>query len=287
MKKTVLSILLVTIITVTGLTWESFNKEEAAVKIFPQAEIGFTKVIEHTIQLGDPDLTDMFNYVTQGGQEILFLFQRFSLDVEIAKRHTVTFLYQPLTIETSTVVPTSTTGGLTIEDRTYPAGTGIDLKYGFDFWRVSYLFSIVRTDSFNLGAGLSLQLRNASIIFAGTEGDNVRVNQNLGPVPILKLKTEYRFPFGLILGAEVDGFYASSEIFNGADFPFTGWIYDGAVRLGMEVNLLTDLFVSLRILGGGARGTSQYAQNYWTDSVSGITDNSLTTFIISVGAKIK
>jgi hypothetical protein len=275
------------IVTLSGFSWESFNKEDAVVKIFPRAELGFTKVLEHTIQLGDPESTDPFNYVTQGGQEILFLFQRYSLDVEIAKRHTVTFLYQPLTLETKTVVPENRTGGLTIEDRTYAAGTGLDLKYGFDFWRVSYRFSIIRTEAFDLGAGLSLQLRNASIVFSGTEGNKVRVNQNLGPVPILKIGTEYRFPFGLFLGAEIDGFYASSKLFNGADFDFTGWIYDGALRVGMDVNELTDLFVSFRVLGGGARGTSEYEKNYWTDSVSGITDNSLTTLIISAGARIK
>ena len=192
-----------------------------------------------------------------------------------------------MTLETTRVVPESRTGGLTIEDRTYQPGTGLDLKYGFDFWRVSYLYSFISTDTFRLGAGLSLQLRNASIVFSGTEGDSVRVNQNLGPVPIIKIKAEYRFPFGLFLGAEVDGFYASSKIFNGADFDFTGWIYDGALRVGMEVNELTDTFVSFRILGGGASGTSEYDQNFWTDSISGITDNSLTTFIISAGARIK
>lgn len=287
MKKIGMVILILAVAAASGFALEGFNRDDAVVKVYPQAEIGILKVLYHVIQLGDPATTDLFNYVTQGGQEILFPYQRYSIDVEIARRHTVTLLYQPLTLRTTTVVPASLTGGLTIEDRTYPAGSGIDLTYGFDFWRLSYLYSIVRTKKFNFALGLSLQLRNASIIFVGTDGSNARVNQNLGPVPVLKLKTEYRFRFGLILGAEIDGFYASSEIFNGADYPFEGWIYDGAVKIGMDVNELTDLFLIARLLGGGASGSSGNAGTNWTDSVSGQTYNNLTTLAISAGVRMK
>lgn len=287
MKKIALIVLILLAAAASGFALDGFNKDDAVVKVYPQAELGILKVLHHVIQLGDPATTDLFNYITQGGQEILFPYQRYSIDVEIARRHTVTLLYQPLTLRTTTVVPTSLTGGLTIEDRTYPAGTGIDLQYGFDFWRLSYMYSIFRTERFNFAAGASLQLRNASIIFAGTDGTNVRVNQNLGPVPVLKLKVEYRFRFGLILGAEADGFYASSEIFNGADYPFEGWIYDAAIRIGMDANDLTDLFLVARILGGGASGTSGNPGANWTDSVSGITYNNLTTLTISAGVRLK
>jgi hypothetical protein len=264
---------------------ESFNKEDAFLTFSPYVELGFTKVLNHTLQFGEDGSN--FDYVKQGGQELLFFFQRYSLDVGLGDRNTLTFLYQPLTLETQTKVPEDKKNGVTIEDVTFAPGTGLDLKYGFDFYRISYLFSIVRTERFMFGAGLSLQFRNASIVFESTDGSAITVNQNLGPVPIIKLKSQYRFPCGIFLGAEVDGFYASSAIFNGADFPFTGWIYDATLQAGTEVNAATDMYISVRLLGGGALGTSDYEREIWTESSSGYTENDLTTLIFAVGARLK
>jgi hypothetical protein len=264
---------------------ESLNREDSLLTFSPNAELGITKVLHHTLQFGEDG--SRFNYLTQGGQELLFFFQRYSVDVGIGKRNTLTFLYQPLTLETKTKIPEDRKKGITVEDVTFPPGTGLDLKYGFDFWRISYLFSFIRTERFMLGGGLSLQFRNASIVFESIDGSDVTVNQNLGPVPVLKLKTEYRFPGGFFLGAEADGFYASSAIFNGADFDFTGWIYDAALKAGKEVNPATDVFITVRLLGGGATGTSDYDRKLWTESSSGYTYNNLTTLIFALGARLK
>jgi hypothetical protein len=281
----IITALLIAAIPFVGFAFESINDEDAFLKLVPNAEVGFTKVLNHTIQFGDG--TTNFDYVKQGGQEILFLFQRYSLDVNLGKRHTVTLLYQPLTLETQTRVPTDLTAGITIDDVTFPAGTGLDLKYGFDFWRGSYLFSFINRENFTLAGGLSLQFRNASIVFETTEGDGITISQNLGPVPILKLKTEYRFKNGYFIGAEADGFYASSAIFNGADFKFTGWIYDAAIRGGKEINSAMDAYLSARILGGGATGDSEYVDRFWTEPASGYTNNNLTTLIFSGGFRLK
>jgi hypothetical protein len=285
---TMKKLLLVLLILFTGMgvfALDSFNKEDAFFKLVPTAELGAFKVLYHTIQFGESGTN--FNYVKQGGQEILFQFTRLSLDIHLGKRNTVVLLYQPLTVETKTVIPADFTGGVVVEDVTFAPGTGLNLKYGFDFWRASYMFNIFNSDRFYLGAGLSLQLRNASIVFESTDGTGITVNQNLGPVPILKLKTEYRLPGGFFFGGEIDGFYADSSIFNGAGFPFKGWIYDGASRAGTELNAATDVFLSLRLLGGGAQGTSQYEASFWTQGDDLYTDNVLTTFVLSVGARLK
>ena len=139
---------------------ESFNKEDAFIKIIPTAELGITKVLFHTLQFGNDGY--VFDYVNNGGQEILYLFERYSVDAVLAGRHTLTFLYQPLTLETQTRVPAGLTGGIKIDDTVFPAGSALDLKYGFDFFRFSYLFSFLNTERFMLGAGLSLQLRHPS-----------------------------------------------------------------------------------------------------------------------------
>ena len=272
-------------IPVSGFTIESFNKDDAFLKIVPNAELGFTKVLYHTLQLGADGY--VFDYVNNGGQEILFLFQRYSIDATMADRHTVTLLFQPLTLETQTRVPADVSAGIQIDDVVFPAGTALDLKYGFDFWRLSYLFSFIKTERFDVGAGLSLQLRNASIVFENIDGSGRTVNQNLGPVPIIKLKAQYRAPTGYFVGLEADGFYASSAIFNGADFPFAGWIYDAALRGGTEVNAATDAFLSVRVLGGGAVGTSSYETVFWTKGVEPYTSNNLTALIVSGGIRLK
>ena len=284
-QKLIIAALLLAAVPIAGFAFESINDEDAFLKLVPNAEIGITKVLLHNLQFGEG--TTNFDYVKQGGQEILFLFQRYSLDVNLGKRHTVTFLYQPLTLETQTRVPADLTGGITIDDVTFPAGTGLDLKYGFDFWRTSYLFSFINRGNFTLAAGLSLQFRNASIVFETTEGDGITISQNLGPVPIIKLKTEYRFNRGYFIGLEADGFYASSAIFNGADFQFTGWIYDAALQGGKAINSAMDAYLSARILGGGATGDSEYVDRFWTEPDSSYTYNNLTTLIISAGFRLK
>jgi hypothetical protein len=273
------------LLPVTLSALDRFNKEDSFLKVRPNAELGLTKVLNHTIQFGESGT--VFDYVKYGGQEILFSFTRYSIDVDLGKRNTVTFLYQPLTLETKTRIPADFDGGVTVEEVVFPAGSGLNLKYGFDFWRLSYMFNIFNSDRFLLGAGVSLQLRNASIVFENTDGTGITVNQNLGPVPILKLKAEYRLPCGFFFGGEVDGFYASSAIFNGADFEFKGWIYDAALRFGKGINPATDLFLSVRLLGGGAQGTSQYEATYWTQTSPQFTDNSLTVLVVSAGARLK
>ena len=288
MKKRMIHIgLFLLMVTAGAFAIDPFNKPDAFLKISPVAELGTSAVLHHTIQFGDQGTA--FDYVNQGGQEILFFYQRLSIDLIMAKRHTFTLLYQPLTFETKTRIPADFTSGVTVDNTTFAPGTGLNLKYGFDFYRFSYLFSIIQSDRFMLGAGISLQLRNASIVFESTDGSSITVNQNLGLVPIIKLKMEYRFLSGAFLGLEADGFYASSSIFNGATFPFQGWIYDAALRAGLEVNPATDMFLSVRLLGGGATGTSEYTGRVWTESSQGYgySDNNLTALVISFGTRLK
>lgn len=249
------------------------------------AELGAVKVLNHTIQLGDDG--SEFDYVEQGGQEILFPFKRAAVELTLGGRHDVVFLYQPLTIATKTRVPADLDEGVTFDGVTFNKDSGLDLKYGFDFWRVSYLYRIVDSPKWNVGAGLSLQLRNASIVFESTDGEAITVNQNLGPVPIIKTRAEYRFDSGVFVGAEVDGFYASSAFINGADFEFEGSILDASLRAGLPVLDGADAYVNVRFLGGTAKGRSQYDDRRWTEGVTNYTSNALSTLSVTLGARLR
>lgn len=256
-----------------------------AYQIGATAELGVVKVWYHTLQFGQN--TTVFDWVKNGGQEILFPFKRLTADLTLFRRHDIVFLYQPLTIPTTSRVPDDLTGGILIEDRTFDPGEGLDLKYGFDFWRVSYLYNFLAGPRARVGAGASLQLRNASIVFKSTNGEAVTVNQNLGPVPALKVRAEYRWPVGLFVGLEADGLYASSAYINGADFDFEGSILDASLRAGLAVAKQADVFLNLRFLGGSATGTASKEDPKWTEGESGYSDNRLATTSLTLGLRLR
>jgi hypothetical protein len=255
------------------------------------AETGFVKVLTHTITIGDPLNNDEFNYVTQGGQEILAPFSRFTSELTIASQHTIVFLYQPLELVTQSRFESD----VTLDDVTFNSGQIVDITYSFPFFRVSYLYDFVPDDALELALGLSLQLRNASLRFesfdSGTNEEELVIGQNLGPVPIIKLRAGYRFPGSVIPGAfvefEADGFYASSAFINGASYDFTGSIFDASLRFGFTPQPGFDLFANIRGLGGGGSGTRGDAREFWTESIDGYTDNFLTTLSVTLGARLR
>ena len=58
----------------------------------------------------------------------------------------MTFLYQPLTLNTRTIAGRNgTPAPVVIDDATFIGGTPIDVTYGFDFWRVSWLYDFSRS----------------------------------------------------------------------------------------------------------------------------------------------
>ena len=280
MKKASFLILMM-VLSFSATTQESIiNPPDAWYAFAFEYETGYTKLLHHTIQFGESGTN--FNLITQGGQEILFPFTRLAADIILWKRHTLSFLYQPLTIETETRLFEP----VTIDDITFAADQGLLIKYGFPFWRLTYRYNFIENDRFTLGAGLALQLRNASIVFQPQDGTDITVNQNLGPVPALSFYTRYDFPFGLFLALEATGLYASSAFINGADFEFEGSILDASLRTGFRLQRGIEAFISTRFLGGSAKGTSEYETDYWTQGASGYTSNYLATLILSLGVRV-
>lgn len=226
-------------------------------------EAGSVGIYSHVIQSGSPsDKGDRFNYLTQGNQDTLFPFYRYQADLSMFAKHHLIFLYQPLTIETQAPI----TGNFRYDQVDYTAADGfLDIKYGFDFWRFSYLYDIIDGEGYFLSAGLSLQIRNASIVFKATDSTNGTVTDNIGPVPIIKLRTGYQWEQGFFILFDGDGFYASNRFFNGAGYPFTGYIYDLSLRSGYSFNEITTAYINLRFLGGGAEGTNDSDEYTYND----------------------
>ncbi len=283
MKKTALVLVMIIGIGNVALWSDSLiNQKGAPVQVFFEAEQGAAAVLYHTIQIGDGGTT--FDYRTQGGQEILFPFNRFTAGMTIQQRHRVSFLYQPLTVVTNVRFKDD----VTIDDVTFDDGTPMEITYGFPFYRVTYGYQLLKDSSADIYIGAALQLRNASLVFKQIDGEDKKltVSQNLGPVPALYAAAAYTLESGLVLRAEATGLYASSRFINGADFDFTGSILDASLRMGYQLKNNVEVFGNIRFLGGSASGDSEYERKFWTQSEETFTENYLATLTITLGALI-
>lgn len=214
-------------------------------------ELGFLGVAAHRITLGKNGTE--FDYVEEGGQDNLSVFGRLSMELQLAPKHEVVLLYQPLKLQREVLLENN----LIVDDLLFPAGTAIETTYGFPFWRGSYLYHFRPGEKNERALGLSLQLRNATISFRSLDGELFRTNRDLGPVPILKGKFKQYIGEGTWIEGEADGFYAPISYLNGSDNEVVGAILDASVRAGVDLPQGVDAFVNLRYLGGGAVGSSE------------------------------
>lgn len=282
MKKTMLLVLFAVILGLFPLTAAetALNPEDRPVKVYFEVETGLFGVNSHTFQSGATGTN--FNFVTQGGQDVLYPFERYVAGLLINEKHKLGFLYQPLTVNTDVTFRED----VMIDSVTFAAGTPMELKYGFPFYRATYTYMFKNTDHWQLGAGLALQVRNASIVFKEVNGSQMTVNQNVGPVPAINLYGRYTHDNGLYLSLDATGLYASSSIINGASFDFTGSILDASLRTGYPLRKGLDVFANLRFLGGTSDGTSGYTDRSWSESSELYGTNKLATTAFTIGLMI-
>jgi hypothetical protein len=257
---------------------EALLSPTAPIGVTLHAEAGFIGVLSHRIQFSQSGTE--IDYLRDGAQNTLFPFLRFSTDVRFLKRHTAILLYQPLELATSQLLSRD----LVVDGETFRAGTPVDFFYGFSFWRLSYLYDFLWAQpGKELAVGLSLQLRNARITFGSRDGTQFRSNENIGPVPALKVRGRYTFENKLWLGLEADGIYAGVPGLNGSDSQFVGAILDASLRIGVELTRLVDAFLNLRTILGGAVGTERRP----TPPSDGYTSNWIYTMTLSLGFSLK
>jgi len=269
--KLIVALLLVSTFSFAGILNDPANRYRLDLTY----ESGFTGVLFHKIQFGQSG-TD-FDYVRDGGQGVLFPFERFTAGITIGK-HTVSLLYQPLTVQTKVKLNSA----LVVDDVTFPAGTGMILNYGFPFYRISYTYEILRKAKSYLALGLSLQIRNADIYFESLDGTRFTANKNVGPVPVIKIKGALWLNNKAYIATDIDGFYASSRFFNGANFDFEGSVLDASLRAGLMMTEYLETYLNVRFIGGTAKGVSQNS-----DTPDGFSNNRLATINVSIGFELK
>jgi hypothetical protein len=237
------------------------------------AELGFLSVLSHEIQFGKNGTN--FDYVADGGQDVLFPVMRLSAEMDIGKKNTFILLYQPLTLQTQNLIKDD----VTVDNLTFAGSTGLKCLYNFPFYRASYLRELLSSNTrFKLGIGLTLQIRNATISFESTDGARYRTNRDVGLVPALKLRGQANLTDRYFVGLEADGIYAPVSYLNGSDNEVVGAILDASVRAGAKVRMGT-VFINARYLGGGATGTS--TKEIWPGD--GYVKNWLHFLIVSTG----
>jgi len=215
------------------------------------AELGYVAALNHKIQFSNSGT--YFDYVKDGGQDVLFPVNRLSLELELKKKHTFLLLYQPLRLETQVLLEDD----LVVDDLLFPASSNVKLLYNFPFYRLSYLREFYpNSDAFKFAFGATFQLRNATISFESGDGALYRTNRDLGIVPALKLRTSKQLNDQFYVQLEADGIYAPVSYLNGSDNEVIGAILDASFRAGMKVTESMKTFLNVRYLGGGAVGTS-------------------------------
>lgn len=213
-------------------------------------ELGSLGVLEHRIQYGN---TTQVDYREDADQDTLFFFARLSAEFGIGPHHSLIFLYQPLNLQTESIVGRE----LRIGQVTFPADSPVRFGYGFDFYRLAYQYDIFDDARRELAFGGGFQLRNARVSFLSGDGSQGFTETNLGVVPLLHVRGRYTFDNALFLEAELDGWVSPIPGQGKRDGQLAlGAITDFAVRGGVRVTRSIEAFLALRYLGGGFRGQS-------------------------------
>lgn len=252
------------------------DAESEGVWVALSAELGFVGVASHIVQLSEDGTR--FDYTEDGGQDVLFPFTRLSAETTFARRHAVSFLYQPLELRGQTVFSRDHV----FDGLTFPEGTPVDSRYSFPFWRLRYLYDLADARRHELAFGGAMQIRDATIVFTSADGTLRRSRRGVGPVPVLSFRGRYGFESGWWLASEIDGIYAPISVINGSDNEVTGALLDASLRAGLALPLGIDAFVNLRYLAGGAVGDSEAE----TPGSDGYTKNWLHLVTVSLGATL-
>lgn len=244
------------------------------IRIFGKFEYGFFSVLSHKSQWGKQG--SEFNYVLDGGQDLLFPTWRVELGASSGRYHRFSFLYQPIFLETEVVLKKD----LRIDDIVFARNTDLLVTYDFPFYRFSYWYLISASEVTNFWLGGGLQIRNANIKFRDRRGSLAFRTSSLGPVPLVNLLLESRLSDRTTLYAALSGFWAPIKYLNGGKTDVNGWIYEFEPQIKLELDGAWSCFAGLRILGGGAVGNAREKR------LSGgtLTKDTIVTSSLTAGA---
>jgi hypothetical protein len=156
-------------------------------------------------------------------------------------RHEIFAFFAPLTIRPTGTVPYD----VLFVDAVFPANTFLAATWTFDTYRLTYRYSIVDDETWQVAVGATALVRVASISLSG--GGLYQVKNNVGVVPLLSFKVAWTFagPWAILLDGD-----ALAVPQGRAEDVFLGLRY----RFGDAVSGR----VGYRILEGGGDNSSVY-----------------------------
>lgn len=251
----------------------NLRAEEKKNKVFGRFEYGFLAVLMHKSKWGKDGIE--FNYPKSGGQDVLFPNWRVEAGWVFSKKHKLSFLYQPIFIQSEVVL----TEDLKVDNTTFQKGTSLSATYNFPFYRASYWYLLSHSESFDLWLGGGLQIRNADIRFKDLNSKEAFRSANIGPVPLINLASTFRTKSAFSFYMAATGFWAPIKYLNGGSTDINGWIYEFEFVPTYEIGRGFSAFGNFRLLGGGAIGTSK------TERASGgkYSSDKLLTMSVTLG----
>lgn len=178
-------------------------------------------------------------------------FYRIRLGYTINKRHTISALFAPLTIQYTG----NPSFPINYQGTTFNPGINLTTDYKFNSYRLTYRYNFIRQDKFTLGAGVTAKIRDASIRLKNEVKEAEKTN--LGIVPLINFYTAWNFACRWQLIVEGDALVAPQ-----------GRAED--IFAGLGYKLLEDkviLKAGYRVLEGGADNEEVY--NFtWIDYAS-------------------
>lgn len=255
------------------------NDPASGVALRARAELGAISVVSHRIQYGRAGTR--VDYRDDADQDTLFFFARLSAEVELNARHTLVFLYQPLTLQTEAVLARQ----LRVGEVVFPRETPLRFGYGFDFYRIAYQYDVFSDARRELAFGVGFQVRNARIAFLTSDGTRGFTQTNLGIVPLLRVRGRYVFDNALFLESEIDGWISPVPNRDETGKLALGAILDASIRVGAVVTQWSEVYLNLRYLGGGFRGDN--SEPTPLTGGNGWSSNWLHTVTVSLGLGLR
>jgi hypothetical protein len=167
---------------------------------------------------------------------------RLRLGRRLKGRHHLSVLYAPLKLHSS-----GRPGfGITFSGREFAADAHLDAVYKFNSYRATWRYDAIGTDRLDLSVGLTGKIRDASIELS--DGETVARKDNVGFVPLVHLKLDWRWSAKLGLLFEADALASAQGRAEDAllAIAFRPW-HQGIFRLGY------------RLLEGGADTDDVYS----------------------------
>ena len=167
-------------------------------------------------------------------------FYRLRLGDTFLERHTISFLYAPLTILSTGKIDRN----VEFNGKTFAADTPLRSSFRFDSYRLTYRYDFYRSEKLEIGAGITGKIRDAAI---SLDGEEFTEKKNTGAVPLVNFRLNWLFTPAWALLFEGDALAAPQ-----------GRAEDVLLAVSPRLNEHVALKIGYRILEGGADNNEVY-----------------------------